>query len=87
MGEKSQFELQYRIIVLTADLILQDLYEATAEISDADPCMSLTIRFLSLPNKDSLCIDEVYIFGDPIVLLARGCSYTLILMKCLENNL
>ncbi|XP_049370952.1 uncharacterized protein LOC125835897 [Solanum verrucosum] len=45
---------------------IEDLYEATAEISDADPCMSLTIRFLSLPNKDSLCIDEVYIFGDPI---------------------
>ncbi|KAH0711594.1 hypothetical protein KY289_007553 [Solanum tuberosum] len=45
---------------------IEDLYEATAEISDADPYMSLTIRFLSLPNKDSLCIDEVYIFGDPI---------------------
>ncbi|XP_055830953.1 uncharacterized protein LOC129899985 isoform X2 [Solanum dulcamara] len=45
---------------------VEDLYEATAEISDADPCMSLTIRFLSLPNKDSICIDEVYIFGDPI---------------------
>ncbi|KAL3353340.1 hypothetical protein AABB24_018196, partial [Solanum stoloniferum] len=45
---------------------IEDLYEATAEISDADPCMSLTIRFLSLPNKDSLFIDEVYIFGDPI---------------------
>ncbi|TMW94107.1 hypothetical protein EJD97_010745 [Solanum chilense] len=45
---------------------IEDLYEATAEISDADPCMSLTIRFLSLPNKDSLCIDEVYIFGDPV---------------------
>lgn len=45
---------------------MQDLYEATAQISDADPCMSLTIRFLSLPNKGSICIDEVYIFGDPV---------------------
>ncbi|CAN4126428.1 unnamed protein product [Withania somnifera] len=45
---------------------IEDLCEATAQISDADPCMSLTIRFLSLPNKGSICIDEVYIFGDPI---------------------
>ncbi|KAK4359749.1 hypothetical protein RND71_021978 [Anisodus tanguticus] len=44
----------------------KDLYEATAQIDDVDPCMSLTIRFLSLPNKGSICIDEVYIFGDPI---------------------
>ncbi|KAJ8551508.1 hypothetical protein K7X08_021523 [Anisodus acutangulus] len=44
----------------------KDLYEATAQIDDVDPCVSLTIRFLSLPNKGSICIDEVYIFGDPI---------------------
>ncbi|XP_016439163.2 uncharacterized protein LOC107765075 [Nicotiana tabacum] len=45
---------------------IEDLYEATAQISDADPCMSLTIRFLSLQNKGSICIDEIYICGDPI---------------------
>ncbi|XP_059307734.1 uncharacterized protein LOC132059203 isoform X1 [Lycium ferocissimum] len=45
---------------------IEDLYEATAQIDDADPCMSLTIRFLSLQNKGSIFIDEVYIFGDPI---------------------
>ncbi|KAF3681854.1 putative mitochondrial arginine transporter BAC2-like [Capsicum annuum] len=45
---------------------IEELYEATAQIDDADPCMSLTIRFLSLQNKSSVCIDEIYIFGDPI---------------------
>ncbi|XP_031130679.1 uncharacterized protein LOC116032319 [Ipomoea triloba] len=46
---------------------VQELYEATAQISDAEPCASLTIRLLSLQSKDCLYIDEVYIFGDPFV--------------------
>ncbi|CAN4114404.1 unnamed protein product [Withania somnifera] len=45
---------------------IEDLHLATAQVSDADPCMSLTIRFLSLPDKGSICIDEIYIFGDRI---------------------
>ncbi|CAL1371691.1 unnamed protein product [Linum trigynum] len=44
----------------------QDLYEATAEISDTDPCKSLTIRLLSLQNKGCVCIDQVYVFAFPI---------------------
>ncbi|KAJ6948438.1 hypothetical protein NC651_002699 [Populus alba x Populus x berolinensis] len=36
----------------------QDFYEATAEITDANPSTSLTLRLLSLQNK-------VYVFGDP----------------------
>ncbi|RAL49496.1 hypothetical protein DM860_012929 [Cuscuta australis] len=46
---------------------VEDLYEATAEIRDAEPCASLTIRFLSLQSKDCLYLDELYIFGDPFV--------------------
>lgn len=46
---------------------IQDFYEATAEISESDSCTSLTIRLLSLQNKGSICIDEVYIFADPVV--------------------
>ncbi|XP_073023839.1 uncharacterized protein [Primulina eburnea] len=43
---------------------VQDLYEATAQISDAEPCSLLTIRFLSLQNKSHVYVDEVYIFAD-----------------------
>lgn len=44
----------------------QDLYEATAEINDADPCTSITIRLLSLQNKCRVVVDEVYVFADPV---------------------
>ncbi|KAF3325502.1 hypothetical protein FCM35_KLT10573 [Carex littledalei] len=41
-------------------------YEATAEISDAEPCASLTLRFLSLHTKSSVHVEEIYIYSDPI---------------------
>jgi myosin heavy subunit len=41
-------------------------YEATAEISDAEPCASLTLRFLSLQTKSSVHVEEIYIYADPI---------------------
>lgn len=44
---------------------LQDFYEATAEINDAEPCMSITLRMLSLQNKGCIFVDEIYVFGDP----------------------
>ncbi|KAM7262820.1 hypothetical protein ACFE04_000503 [Oxalis oulophora] len=44
----------------------QEFYEATAEMSDTDPCASLTIRLLSLQNKECVCIDEIYVFADPV---------------------
>ncbi|KAJ0735212.1 putative ATPase PAAT [Helianthus annuus] len=44
----------------------QDFYEATAEINDSEPCMSLTIRLLSLQTKGCIYVDEVYVFADPI---------------------
>ncbi|OMP10044.1 hypothetical protein COLO4_04862 [Corchorus olitorius] len=44
----------------------QDLYEATAEITDASPCMSITLRLLSLQNKGCVCVDELYVFADPV---------------------
>ncbi|KAL0373274.1 UNVERIFIED_CONTAM: hypothetical protein Sradi_3243100 [Sesamum radiatum] len=45
---------------------VQDLYEATAQISDADPCSSLTIRLLSLQDKGHVYVDELYLFVDPM---------------------
>lgn len=45
----------------------QDLFEATAEITDANPCISVTLRLLSLQNKGCICVDEIYVFGDPVV--------------------
>ncbi|KAJ4833346.1 hypothetical protein Tsubulata_000574 [Turnera subulata] len=44
----------------------QDLFEATAEITDPNPCMILTLRLLSLQNKGWVCVDEVYVFADPV---------------------
>ncbi|KAK1426618.1 hypothetical protein QVD17_15294 [Tagetes erecta] len=44
----------------------QDFYEATAEINDSEPCMSLTIRLLSIQSKGCVYVDEVYVFADPI---------------------
>ncbi|KAG5013801.1 hypothetical protein JHK82_025935 [Glycine max] len=44
----------------------QDLYEATAEINDANPCISVTLRLLSLQNKGRVYVDEIYVFADPV---------------------
>ncbi|XP_011025449.1 PREDICTED: uncharacterized protein LOC105126321 [Populus euphratica] len=44
----------------------QDLYEAAAEITDAKTSISLTLRLLSLKNNGYVCVDEVYVFGDPV---------------------
>uniref|UniRef100_A0A0E0EDA4 Uncharacterized protein n=1 Tax=Oryza meridionalis TaxID=40149 RepID=A0A0E0EDA4_9ORYZ len=41
-------------------------YEATAEITDASPCVSLTVRLLSLQSRTSVHIEEIYIFADPV---------------------
>ncbi|PIN27165.1 hypothetical protein CDL12_00081 [Handroanthus impetiginosus] len=53
---------------ISADQVknVQDLYEATAQISDADPCSLLTIRLLSLQDKGQVYVDEVYVFVDPV---------------------
>ncbi|KAL1534005.1 hypothetical protein AAHA92_15709 [Salvia divinorum] len=45
---------------------VQDFYEATAQISDSEPCLSLTIRLLSLHDKGHVYVDEVYVFMDPV---------------------
>lgn len=45
----------------------QDFFEATAEISDADPVMSVTLRLLSIESGDYVYIDEVYIYADPVL--------------------
>ncbi|TVU38378.1 hypothetical protein EJB05_11745 [Eragrostis curvula] len=41
-------------------------YEATAEMTDVSPCISLTVRLLSLQSKTSVHIEEIYIFADPV---------------------
>ncbi|KAK3016158.1 hypothetical protein RJ639_007698 [Escallonia herrerae] len=45
---------------------IKDFYEATAEITDAETCMSLTLRLLSLQSKGCVCVDEVYVYADPV---------------------
>ncbi|KAF8105684.1 hypothetical protein N665_0157s0249 [Sinapis alba] len=44
----------------------QDLFEATAEIDDAEACVSITVRLLSLQDKSCALVDEVYVFADPV---------------------
>ncbi|OVA19109.1 hypothetical protein BVC80_7895g2 [Macleaya cordata] len=44
----------------------QDSYEATAEITDADPCISITLRLLSLQTQGCVYLEEIYIFGEPV---------------------
>ncbi|XP_068331018.1 uncharacterized protein [Pyrus communis] len=44
----------------------QDFYESTAQISDASPCVSLTLHLLSLERKDCVCVGEVNVFADPV---------------------
>lgn len=31
-----------------------------------NPCISVTLRLLSLQTKGSVCVDEIYVFGDPV---------------------
>ncbi|KAJ4970509.1 hypothetical protein NE237_003608 [Protea cynaroides] len=45
---------------------VQDLYEATAEINDGSPCISLTLRLLSLQSKGFVHVEEIYVFADPV---------------------
>ncbi|XP_043691150.1 uncharacterized protein LOC122641895 isoform X2 [Telopea speciosissima] len=45
---------------------IQDMYEATAEISDGSPCISITLRLLSLQTKGSVHVEEIYVFADPV---------------------
>lgn len=35
-------------------------------MSDVNPCLSITIRLLSVQSKDIVFIDEVYVFADPV---------------------
>lgn len=46
--------------------MLQNYYEATAEMNDSEPCKSLTLRLLSLQSKGFVHVDEVYVFADCI---------------------
>ncbi|PIA53608.1 hypothetical protein AQUCO_00900289v1 [Aquilegia coerulea] len=44
---------------------IQDFYEATAEINDSSPCISITLRLLSLHTKGCVNLEEIYIYGEP----------------------
>ncbi|KAL8542263.1 hypothetical protein ACS0TY_003218 [Phlomoides rotata] len=50
----------------------EDFYEATAEISDSDACLSLTIRLLSLQEKGHVYLDEIYVFVEPVETTDSG---------------
>ncbi|KAL9226451.1 hypothetical protein vseg_002264 [Gypsophila vaccaria] len=52
----------------------QECFEATAEISDGEPVMSITFRLLSIQSGDHIYIDEVYVFADPVASADNHCS-------------
>ncbi|XP_074308427.1 uncharacterized protein LOC141643254 [Silene latifolia] len=54
--------------------VIKDRFEATAEISDGDPVMSITLRLLSIQSGDYVYIDEVYVFADPVISADNHCS-------------
>ncbi|KAK6928755.1 hypothetical protein RJ641_004960 [Dillenia turbinata] len=62
--DKNQVSSQVRSVANAGSM--QNFYEATAEITDADPSTCLTLRLLSLQNKECVYVDEVYVFADPI---------------------
>lgn len=41
-------------------------YEATADISDYSPCISLKVRLLSIQTKACVRIEEIYVYADPV---------------------
>lgn len=60
------FTASYIFCTFVLLCVIQAHYEATAEITDASPCVSLTVRLLSLQSKTSVHIEEIYIFADPV---------------------
>lgn len=47
-------------------------YEATVNLEDAKPCVSLTIRLLSLQDKSSVEIDQICVYGLPASAITAG---------------
>ncbi|KAJ7949182.1 Exosome complex component Rrp41 like [Quillaja saponaria] len=66
MPDEKNITLQTKPLI-TSGKTIQDLYEATAQITDGNPCISLTLRLLSLQSKGCIYVDEVYVFADPVV--------------------
>ncbi|XP_056169151.1 uncharacterized protein LOC115693459 [Syzygium oleosum] len=62
----TSFETNTNVATSLKSSIKMDFYEATAEITDADPCTSLTIRLLSVQSGDCVYIDEIYVFAEPV---------------------
>ncbi|KAK3409117.1 hypothetical protein EUGRSUZ_J01280 [Eucalyptus grandis] len=62
----TSFETNRDVTASLKSSVKMDFYEATAEITDADPCTSLTIRLLSVQSGDCVYIDEIYVFAEPV---------------------
>ncbi|XP_030552208.2 uncharacterized protein LOC115756521 [Rhodamnia argentea] len=62
----SSFEANRNVATSLKSSVKMDFYEATAEITDADPCTSLTIRLLSVQSGDCVYIGEIYVFAEPV---------------------
>ncbi|KAL8155049.1 hypothetical protein AgCh_000434 [Apium graveolens] len=58
--------MHVHINMLNGEKFLQDFYEATAEISDGEPSITLILRLLSLENKGHVYVDEVYVYADAV---------------------
>ncbi|KAG6495077.1 hypothetical protein ZIOFF_042868 [Zingiber officinale] len=59
-----------------SDAGFQTYYEATADISDFNPCMAVTLRFLSLQTKTRVHISEIYVYADPVETSSPGTPVT-----------
>ncbi|KAF8010057.1 hypothetical protein BT93_J0891 [Corymbia citriodora subsp. variegata] len=62
----TSFETNRDVATSLKTSVKMDFYEATAEITDADPCTALTIRLLSVQSGDCVYIDEIYVFAEPV---------------------
>ncbi|KAF9596057.1 hypothetical protein IFM89_006984 [Coptis chinensis] len=51
---------------------IQDCYEATQNVAVLSPCISLTIRFLSIQTESCLHLEEIHIIGKPVEQLSEA---------------
>lgn len=55
-----------------SNFVQKKFYEATVKLVDAQPCVSLTIRLLSLQDKSSVEIDQICVYGLPASAITAG---------------
>ncbi|KAI3415003.1 uncharacterized protein J3R85_015578 [Psidium guajava] len=62
----TSFEANRNVATSLKSSVKMDFYEATAEITDAEPCTSLMIRLFSVQSGGCVYIGEIYVFAEPV---------------------